>query len=355
MIKYLIYILLLAPFSVNGQVTLNVQLPTAGLVEKDQLWNLVVINNSNEVLESTLSMTMQDAATGQGVLTASTGTVFFSKGIKMVTSNDLQPIQYNYLGAGTGTFLSAGNYNVCYRLTKRVRDNVQVVADQCVRVQISPLSPPLLVQPADQSEVSTTYPQFSWIPPTPQEMFTDLNYTLTVVQVDSGQSASEAILHNLPVYSKTQLTNLFEQYPSSFNSLEEGRTYAWQVQAFNGGVFAASTDVWSFKLNKQDSAFSHPRDGVYVKLQGPNEHGTVHYLKDGNLYVTYYSFAQPYMADFQLLDGTGKVVQSLKRTLLYGDNYLWIELDKKFKKEQIYTLQLIDTHHQIYKAQFSIH
>jgi hypothetical protein len=126
----------------------------------------------------------------------------------------------------------------------------EVLADECIKLNIDPLSPPLLASPADKSELITPYPQFSWLPPSPFEMFTNLNYEIVVAEVLEGQSASEAIQQNTAVYSKINITQPYESYSSSFTALQPEKIYAWQVIAKNESEYAVKTEVWTFKIKK---------------------------------------------------------------------------------------------------------
>src|SRR6478736_755496 len=86
----------LLPFLVNAQVTINAQLPPAGFVPKDQLWNLILVNNNADILDVNMQLDLQDATTGQVVLTAATGNLLLGKGVTVIAAKDIQPILYNY-------------------------------------------------------------------------------------------------------------------------------------------------------------------------------------------------------------------------------------------------------------------
>ena len=53
--KILTLVLPLVSLYASAQVTVNVQLPAGGMVQKDQLWNLVVVNNNNATIEALVS------------------------------------------------------------------------------------------------------------------------------------------------------------------------------------------------------------------------------------------------------------------------------------------------------------
>src|SRR5690348_9807299 len=67
------------PLLIHAQVNISVQLPPAGLIQKNQLWNLVLINNDNQSLDVNILMNLQDASTGQTVLSGTSNTFILPK------------------------------------------------------------------------------------------------------------------------------------------------------------------------------------------------------------------------------------------------------------------------------------
>lgn len=272
MIQRFIFLLcVLAPSALLAQVTISAQLPPAGLVQKDQLWNLVLVNNKEDVLNVNVRLNVQDAATGELVMSANTGMLLLNKGVKLVGRNDIQPVLYNYnRNDFSKGFLPMGSYVACYQLYATSEKGEELLGDECVKINIDPLSPPLLTSPADKSEVITPYPQFSWVPPAPLDMFSNLNYELLVTEVLEGQSPTEAIQQNTPVYTKSNLTQPYESYASSFTALQPEKTYAWQVVAKNEGEYAVKTEVWVFKVKKQKPSIDIVAITPFVMLRKDN-------------------------------------------------------------------------------------
>ena len=255
----------LIPLVVGAQVTINAQLPPAGLVQKDQLWNLNIVNNKEDALEVNIKMILRDALSGQAILSANTGNLIISKGIKIITSRDLQPIQYNYdLQGFSRTYLPMGSYDACYRLYNVNQKGEEPLGDDCIKFTIDPLSPPLLNSPSNESEIESHYPHFTWMPPAPYDMFSDLNYEILLTEVLPGQSASEAIQYNTALYDRSNINATYENYPASFEKLDTGKVYAWQVIAKNGMNYSAKTEVWKFKLRKEDQPKLATYDNVYI-------------------------------------------------------------------------------------------
>ena len=337
----------------GAQLTINVQLPPAGLVQRDQLWNVVAVNNTNATIDGALTLSLQETATGRTVLSANSGNVMLPRGVKVLTPQDVQPVQYNYLSSGIGAgYLPIGNYTACYRLSRVSGDVIETIAEECVPLRISPLSPPLLNTPADTSELPTRYPQFSWIPPTPVEMFLDLNYRISVAEVLPGQTPAQALLGNVPVYATDHLSSLSASYPSSYTQLTPGKRYAWQVQAFNGSEAVANTEVWSFRVRNDSASQVLPPTQAYIKLT-ESDGDEVNILTSRELLVTYYSYDRPFNATVRFFDDSGQEVQVVQQALNYGDNYIQFHLGSAFRRGKVYSLLLTDRRGNNHKLSFS--
>ncbi|MBK7883778.1 MAG: hypothetical protein IPJ81_08250 [Chitinophagaceae bacterium] len=71
-----------------AQVILQPNIPVVGLIQKNQLWNILVVNSTNSQFDyCRLEMVLSDRATGQEVLTASTGQFTLPPGAKQLNIN----------------------------------------------------------------------------------------------------------------------------------------------------------------------------------------------------------------------------------------------------------------------------
>ncbi len=342
------------PLLLQAQITVSIQLPPAGLIQKDQLWNLVLVNNGSTAIDANVLMSLQDAVTGQNVLSAGSRNINLNKGVKVLSVQDVQPIQYTY-GSATisGSYLPLGSYIACYTVSTNVGEKVQVLADECARVNINPLSPPILNSPSDKSELSITYPQLSWTPPAPIDMFDNLNYDVAVAEVMQGQSPTEAILYNTPVYVKSYIKTPYENYPSSYSRLEPGKTYAWQVIAKNGLSYSAATEVWTFNI-KKDSILNGTANDTYILLKVNNNESGVNYVSGKGINVKYYSFEKEHETTVRFLNAEGKLLLSKKQKIIYGDNFFQFNLNNRFQSRQVYFIEITDQQNNKHTASFSI-
>lgn len=350
-----ITVFLFLPLLMAAQVTVNVQLPPAGILQKDQLWNMVVVNNGNNMIETTISIDLRDAVTGQTVLSGGSRSFTLGKGVKVIGIRDVQPVLYNYQASEfTGRFIPLGAYVACYRVFRNDSgEEPEPLADECVQVNINPLSPPLLATPADKAVLPTVYPAFSWLPPSPVEMFSSLNYEIAVVEVFPGQSPAEAVLSNPPVYTGHNLKTPYHVYPSGFSKLREGQQYAWQVTARNELNYAAQTEAWSFTIHPGDSIKKVLSNTFYILLRGRDQSG-INYPGDKNLYVKYYSFDKAHETIVRFYAADNTLVSEVKQAIAYGDNFLRFALGKQFRTGEVYSMQLTDQQHTIHSVRFSI-
>lgn len=346
-------LLLMCLFS-DAQVSLSVQLPPGGMVSRDQLWNVAVMNNGTGPVDATLVLDLRDAVSGQTVLSAGTGNFSAGKGVKMINIRDVQPVLYNHLsGDFTGNYLPLGSYIACYRLFRQTAKGPEPLADECVRVNISPLSPPLLNTPADKSVIETAYPQFSWLPPAPLDMFRNLTYDMLVAEVLQGQTPSEAIRYNTPVYARSDIRMPLEMYPSGYTRLDTGKIYAWQVIARNGTNYAAGTEVWTFSLAKQPKEDKYVKKAPYIKMQtGAADVGIA---PNGVLKLSYNNRTNDSTVTVRI-DIPGEKEKTFNAAIQPGDNYIEYPLKKLFnyKENIVYRAILVNSLRETWSLQFKV-
>jgi len=271
--KLLLILGLLTGLYGQAQVVITLQLPPLGLTIKPQLWNMSLINTTGASMTAQLQMVMTDAGTGQTVLTATTPTFLLPAGVKTINANSVAPVAYT-VGAGytvdanANGFLPVGVFNICYTLIRWSNDVSDHVAEECVTAEVEPISPPQLVQPGDSDRIIVRRPLFTWLPPTPYNTFSNLRYDWLLVEVQSTQSAADAIQQNVPVLVQSNITFTSLQYPLSMPELDTGKTYAWRVTAKNNLSPIANSEVWSFRLQQfSNDTFNTTNKGYYAQLR----------------------------------------------------------------------------------------
>lgn len=350
----------LTTVAASGQILINPQLPAAGLLHKNQLWNILLISNYNYSIGVQVQMTMTDMHSEQKVLTGMSGLFTISKGAKQLREADLGPVQYNYSGLNislnnnTAGLLTAGNYMVCYTLITTDDKTGLPVLEACVPVEIEPLAPPQLITPADTSWVESHYPNFTWLPPSPVAIVPQLHYEILLVEMKKGQNAYDAIQRNTPVYMQSYLSTAFLLYPSSAQSLEPGKHYAWQVIAKNGEAYAQKTEVWSFKV-KPDSANIAIDANAYPKLRrGYDAHS---YTCKGNMKFEYNNEAGDSLVKVAVYEWPGEQSREVESRMIRmkpGQNFIEMETGGigKYKSGQQYLIEVINNRKETWNLKF---
>jgi hypothetical protein len=322
---------------------------------KSQLWN-ATISNTGISAEGKIQINMTDLQTHQSVLSAATGSFRIPTGASMMQMSSLEPITYSYNSpvvvdrSPNGT-LPVGQYQVCYELLVTYGENQTVAAEDCEEIAVEPLSPPLLTSPEDDSVLTSLLPNFTWMPPTPLSMFSDLTYNVILSEVADGQSLTDAIQKNLPLQQAQELQQPFLSYPLTGPQLEDGKTYAWQVVAMNGPQYAAKSEVWSFKTPaKKDSAGNNT--SMYILMDG---HTSGIGASDSSmLRVKYVSFLTAYQAPVQIKDLSGNLLLTTQVQIKQGDNYLAIPLNGNFERKKNYTAVFQDRTGKLTSVTFTI-
>lgn len=350
--KIWIVLAAIVPYYGICQVNISAQLPPAGLVQKNQLWNLVLMNTGQGSEEINLRFDMRDAVTAQPVLSGSSGFFSIGKGIKVINNNDLQPLTYNFTAADfSRDYIPMGSYIVCYQVFSPGK--AQMLGEECVRINIDPLSPPMLNTPYDKEEILTPYPQFTWMPPAPFDMFSRLNYDLQVTEVLPGQSPADAVEYNVPVYNRSNITQTAEAYPQSFSQLDTGKLYAWQVVARNGENYAAKTEVWTFKLKTVQTPVNTISQ-TYVQLNSDATQNEIFTIIGDVLNLKYYSYDPEFSSAIRIFSPDGKLIGEKNAKISYGENYLKIALPASLKTETQYSVEITKASGQKVSAKFQI-
>ena len=347
-------LLLLLSFSVvwacSAQVIIEPQLPAQGLIQQQQLWNILVVNNGDAITNAGIQLSFQEEGSGRKIFSAMAGPFSLPKGPTQLSVKDMGAVQYNYLSAAYGSLsaaaglLPAGRFIACYNLLQNPAKNGQVLSQNCLPLAVEPLGPPQLAYPADKSGLSASYPVFNWIAPAPAGMFNNLNYKLVVAEIKSGQSPADAIRRNPILFIQTGIKEIVIPYPSSYTPLQEGKWYAWQIIAQNDNTYSAATEVWSFSI-KADSLAVLLDNAAYPHLQrGP---GTTHFAVQQKMKFSYDNEADDSLliAKVYSYDRQGySTVFSRELLLKRGINFIEFDLDRSngLRKGQEYVLEIIN-------------
>ena len=346
----------------HSQVSMTLQVPPSGVLLKNQLWNMVLVNSSNTNVLVRVNLVLLDVQTNQPVITATSAPVALANGVRQLQARDLGPIQYNYsipaarVDMDPNGMLPAGRYQACYTVVNVGKGNITLV-ENCISMNVDPLSPPLLNTPADEERLLTPYPQFTWLPPTPVGLFNDLGYALVVVEVLPGQGKADAIQQNIPLNSSVYTKNLFWNYPASTRSLDTGKVYAWRIVAMNSGKAVAMSDIWTFKVAISKPTAAIVPETPYVEVKRAQDAAIA---TAGNvLRITYENAAADTTVKYtitSLEDAGNPVVQEGELHLKYGTNLLQVPLrqNKKLQQNKVYQLRFTSSRNENWTVKFTV-
>jgi hypothetical protein len=360
--KTFYFLLLLQSFSLRGQIILNPQLPPSGIVLKSQLWNLIVTNNSQNEESVVVNLMITDSRTGEEVLGASTSPVLLNPGSNVLNSNTLMPIQYNIrsssyqIDADQTGMLPPGSFLVCYYVYSTKQSIL--LGQECNTIVVEPMSPPQLILPENHTNLdSSGLPQFTWLPPQPADLFTNLHYDLYLVQIDSGQQASDAVESNIPVFYQADIYGTSLTYPASSPDLQPGTQYAWKVVAKNNQSAVSSSEVWAFSVTTPKNDKMKSSTLPFIRLQKGGESG--YSVCSATLKFAYINEAADTSWDIRVFDISSPHLQAVSFSfdsipMNPGLNLVQTDLTTYpgFIDKHIYLLELHNSRHDIWRMKF---
>jgi hypothetical protein len=350
-------------FVMNGsaQVQIQTTLPSSGLVQKNQLWNLVVVNSSINTLLGRLEMTLIDRQTSQELMTASTGEIELVKGVNILNSNKLNPIQYNYIGVepdrGFNSLLPAGTYSVCYAFAVNPESKKTIIAEECIAFDIEPLTPPMLIFPADSSILEIPPTQFTWTPPAPIGMLHDVRYDVIITEVLPNQKAVEAIEQNPSFFNTRTSPNNYLGYSAAYPKFEKDKWYAWQIISRDKNNYAAKTDAWVFKVANPNPIPPALNSMAYVELKMSASEKTI----APNGYLRFHYFNQLGDSAVNVMISNISVnakltTESFSLSVVRGQNFIQKDLTRRMKMQEghVYMLTLENSAGEKWFVQFEV-
>jgi hypothetical protein len=148
-----------------------------------------------------------------------------------------------------------GEYTFCfhfYPTDKQAEDY-----ENCFDANIQPIVPLTLINPADQDKICQKRPPLSWQPPVPFPP--SMRFRLQLVE-KRQTAAVESLLMNAPLVLLDNIPSTTVSYPSFAPDLVEGKTYCWQVTAYQAGVILSKSEIWEFTVQCSDPVKPSPND-----------------------------------------------------------------------------------------------
>ncbi len=273
----LIVAMILAGVGLQAQ-SVSVQLfqPPPNQLRASDLWRLNISNLGSEPVTLYLRGIVTEARDGEVVVAESATFELAPREFKRVTARDISPIKrissikrYEDAFLRTGT-VPSGDYEVCVfaLLVDNGERTEEELGSDCFSQLIEQASSLMLVMPDDEAEVSESLPMFTWMPPVPLPRGSRIKYSLKVYEIFGKQTAFDATLKNPLHFKRENIGPPNLLYPVSARPFEDGRRYAWMVEAFGAAgaadVRLSASEVWSFRkipgdtLAEEDEKKSKP-------------------------------------------------------------------------------------------------
>lgn len=134
--------------------------------------------------------------------------------------------------------LPEGTYTAC--AVVRDLSGANLSRQACQDFEIVYPEPPQLIFPGNETGITTEFPTFQWVPVTVPPDY-DLTYTLKIVELLEGQTPLDGLEANIPHFEETTANNNLP-YPIDALAFEDGKTYAWRVQALDQFGMAPSSN-----------------------------------------------------------------------------------------------------------------
>jgi hypothetical protein len=338
--KLILVITVLLTFTCKAQLNI-IQYPLQGMeLKPSDIFKADIQSMDNVVNKIYLNGSIVNTVTGEQVVTARSQIMDIAPGVKSITEAIAAP-QYTISSSTvnqTGV-LPYGNYRICLRAIKV--NGVEELATACQEIEITPLSPPLLLSPENQSTVSEPLPLLVWLPPMPISK-DKVVYDLKLVEILPNQTPYDALQRNFAIIEKQSIYGTTLQYPATAIALEEGKKYAWKVEAKTPDRKPiGETEVWWFTKAKEEAITNiilPNKDYIRLKKSFDSE---LSYVKN-EIKIIYEEKYKETGLTIKIFSQKGKEIYKNEVEAIIGDNRYVINLDAddSFKKNAFYYVEV---------------
>ncbi|HET9056043.1 MAG TPA: hypothetical protein VFN30_04260 [Chitinophagaceae bacterium] len=251
----------------------------------DGLGSFQVQYSGADKLIGRISISVKENRSNTMVVVVTTPEVSFTTGITNFPKAVFNNSTFNFFPNGFGDIanqtrnIPPGEYTYCFRfvpIDKALFDEYE----NCFDAVIEPLVPLTLLNPAHQDTICIKRPILSWQPPLPLSPGTRFRLLLTEKK---DEQAIQSLLTENPTLFLDNISTTTIAYPSINPELKEGKTYCWQVIAYEKGIIISRSEIWEFTVMCQESPKPDIQDS-YRELK---------LLLNGNYYIAnrYIKFA----------------------------------------------------------------
>lgn len=310
----------------------------------DGLFQVKLVNPGAEIRN--VNLTIKITARGQGeVVKLMVRNMNVQQGITSITPAQASRAQVFFAQSSLARMVRQSNllpeaeYEYCFLVEEADKPVSSVVAQECFSYRMEALSPLSLIEPYNGQDICEKRPMLVWQPVLPA--IDGMAYQVTLCEVRSGQTPTEALFYNIPLVNQKSITSPLLPYPAIARDLDTGKKYVWQVTAYRSDMILSRSEIWTFRLKCGEEAAPVPVGG-YRNIED---------LVKGNYYIAegriLFAIDNPYTEmklDYSiecLTDPDMKMKRIPEVKLSRGRNNVTIELDgPSFKDGYSYVMKV---------------
>lgn len=322
------------------------------------------VNNSGDASNAIMEIRLTNAA-GIELIYCQTNPFYLAHGTTVFNGNEfsINQVSVSSLSAAqyiaSSGMLPSGLFTYCMRI---YTNNSEGDDENCKDIENNSIMDLLLIYPYNEDSIYDFRPTLVW---NHTESFGILSqgeyFKLVLTEIQNGQSPEAAISTNTPLFFINNLLTHQVAFPTDANSLEAGKSYAWQVSKFSGNNILQSSDVWKFSIPLNNSSIMK-----YVILERENT-GPVYLLKFNKLYFRFDERYNPgstfkyKIKDFSgiaissgssYIDTTGYPGYTSGAVKYKGYNQFELDFSQTTLEDGIYSLEIFDELNRKYYLKF---
>ncbi|NII25341.1 DUF973 family protein [Pseudoflavitalea sp. X16] len=261
-----------------GQVTFQFVPELQGRTADGLLW--VKLNSQyQQPIISLVEISVSEKKAGK-IISVTTGSFLLLPGANAISRNAASSAIIRFANNNLARLVKQsssfpeGEYEYCFQLYRADKSGIrELLGEQCFDYLVEPLTPLFLIEPFLKEQTCDKRPTFTWQPSMPA--IPGARYRLTLAEMKPGQAIQEALVYNLPLINQSNITSPILIYPAAAKSLEEGKSYSWQVTVYREGVILNRSETWEFTVKCNDTP-------VVEKTEGFRD---IDDLAKGNFYI----------------------------------------------------------------------
>lgn len=229
----------------------------------DGLGSFQVLNRGVSKMPGRIVIVVTAIRTQSVVLTVTTPEYTFNPGINNFPRTVFSRSLFNFSTSNYGAIVSQtrnfppAEYSFCFRYipTDKSLFNEQ---EDCFDGEVQPLVPIALLDPEHLDTLCEKRPSLSWQPPVPFSQ--DMRYRLILTEKKGDDQGVEDLIMRKPVLLLDNISSNRINYPAANPELQEGKTYFWQVIAYQKGLIISKSEIWEFTVKCKEVKALPPGD-----------------------------------------------------------------------------------------------